>query len=142
MLQVACAGPAHLNCTEIKFNEFFLRCVRCGGGGLFGVSERGGVIHKCVVCRKLRGNTETQKMADLPEEHLSVSPPFTHVGLDVFGPFSVSARRTRGGHAESERWGILFTCTSLQTVHIEIIDSLDTYSCINAIRRFFAIKDL
>ncbi len=100
------------------------------------------VIHKCVVCRKLCGNTETQKMADLPEEHLSVSPPFTHVGLDVFGPFSVSARRTRGGHAESKRWGILFTCTSMQTVHIEIIDSLDTSSCINAIRRFFAIKEL
>ncbi|KAL0153107.1 hypothetical protein M9458_051601 [Cirrhinus mrigala] len=32
------------------------------------------VIHKCVVCRKLRGNTETQKMADLPEECLSSSP--------------------------------------------------------------------
>lgn len=59
------------------------------------------VIYKCVVCRKLRGSAEIQKMADLPEERLSTSPPFTYVGLDVFGPFSVSARRTRGGHAES-----------------------------------------
>ncbi len=70
------------------------------------------VIHKCVVCRKLHRNTETKKMADIPEEHLSVSPPFTYVGLDVCGPFSVSARRTRGGHAESKHWGILFTCMS------------------------------
>ncbi|XDV22790.1 hypothetical protein PO909_027607 [Leuciscus waleckii] len=98
------------------------------------------VIHKCIVCRKLRGNTESQKMADLPEERLSPSPPFTYVGLDVFGPFSVSARRTRGGHAESKRWAILFTCMSTRAVHIELKESLDTSSCINALRRFFAIR--
>ncbi len=79
-------------------------------------------------------------MADLPEERLSVSPPFTYVGLDVFGPFSVSARRTRGGHAESKPWGILFTCMSTRGVHIEIIESLDTSSYINAMRRLFAIR--
>ncbi len=36
--------PAHLNSTEIKVNSFSWDVVRCGGGGLFGVSERGGVI--------------------------------------------------------------------------------------------------
>ncbi len=36
--------PAHLNSTEIKVNSFFLRCGKGGGGGLFGVSERGGVM--------------------------------------------------------------------------------------------------
>ncbi len=36
--------PAHLNCTEIKVYFFFLRCGKVGGGGLFGVSERGGVM--------------------------------------------------------------------------------------------------
>ncbi|KAI7813336.1 hypothetical protein IRJ41_016654 [Triplophysa rosa] len=103
------------------------------------------VIHKCVVCRKLRGMTETQKMADLSEERLSPSPPFTYVGLDVFGPFTVTARRTRGGHAESKcwaipYWAILFTCMSTRAIHIEVIESLDTSSCINALRRFFAIR--
>ncbi len=98
------------------------------------------VLHHCVTCRKLRGKMEEQVMADLPPERLNIDPPFTYVGLDVFGPWMVRARRTRGGHAESKRWAILFTCMSVRAVHIEIIESMDTSSCINALRRFFAIR--
>ena len=57
----------------------------------------GSVIHHCVTCRKLRLELEVQKMDDLPPERLSSSPPFTYVGLDVFGPWNVVTRRTRGG---------------------------------------------
>lgn len=35
-------------------------------------------------------------MAELPEERLSTYPPFTYVELDGFGPFTVTASRTRG----------------------------------------------
>lgn len=98
------------------------------------------IIHGCVTCRKLRGKMEEQTMADLPPERLSTSPPFSYVGLDVFGPWKVTARRTRGGHAESKRWAILFTCMSTRAVHIEVIESMDTSCCINALRRFFAIR--
>jgi len=51
-------------------------------------------------------------MAEIPPEPLNINPPFTNVGLDVFGPWMVRARCTRGGHAESKRWAILFTCMS------------------------------
>ena len=98
------------------------------------------VLHKCLTCRRLRGTAENQKMADLPVERLSTSPPFTYVGLDVFGPFTVTARRTRGGHVHNKRWAVLFTCMSTRAVHIEVIESMDTSSCINALRRFFAIR--
>lgn len=100
----------------------------------------GSVLHHCVTCRKLRGKLETQKMADLPPERLSSSPPFTYVGLDVFGPWNVVTRRTRGGAAQSKRWAILFTCMSTRAAHIEVIESMDTASCINALRRFFALR--
>ncbi len=79
-------------------------------------------------------------MADLPPERLSTSPPFTYVGLDVFGPWTVVTRRTRGGVAENKRWAILFTCMSTRAVHIEVIESMNTASCINALRRFFAVR--
>lgn len=46
------------------------------------------VIHHCVICQKLRGNTITQ-MADLPPERAEESPPFTHCGFDCFGPFTI-----------------------------------------------------
>jgi hypothetical protein len=43
------------------------------------------VIHQCLKCKKLRGKLYHQKMADLPSERITPSPPFTYVGLDVFG---------------------------------------------------------
>ena len=79
-------------------------------------------------------------MADLPPERLHTCPPFSYVGVDVFGPWPVMSRRTRGGQAQSKRWAMLFCCMSSRAVHIELIDSLDTSSCVNALRRFFAIR--
>ncbi|KAI2644797.1 Paraneoplastic antigen-like protein 5 [Labeo rohita] len=107
---------------------------------LGGKSLINSVLHKCITCRKLRGKFEEQYMADLPSERLKVCPPFTYVGLDVFGPWSVTSRRTRGGQAENKRWAIMFCCMSSRAVHIEIIESMDTSSCINALRRFFALR--
>ena len=98
------------------------------------------VIHKCVTCRKLRGRLEDQKMADLPADRLTPEPPFTNVGLDVFGPWLVMTRRTRGGAADSKRWALLFTCMSTRAVHIELIESMSTDSFINALRRFFSVR--
>ena len=97
-------------------------------------------LNKCVMCKRLRGKMEEQKMADLPPERLNLSPPFTYVGLDVFGPWAVTARRTRGGLAESRRWALLLTCMSTRAVHIEVLESMDTSSYINALRRLFAIR--
>ncbi|KAM7373874.1 hypothetical protein PAMP_006564 [Pampus punctatissimus] len=98
------------------------------------------VLHKCIICWKLRGKLEEQCMADLPLERLKICPPFTYVGLDVFGPWSIVTRRTRGGQAESKRWAIMFSCLSSRAVHIELIESMDASSCINAFRRFFALR--
>ncbi len=98
------------------------------------------IIHQCVTCRWLRAPLSIQKMASLPADRLSTDPPFTNVGLDVFGPWSVSSRRTRGGLSHSKRWAVIFTCMSIRAVHIEVIESLDTSSFINALRRFLAVR--
>lgn len=76
-------------------------------GGRRSVSS---LVYNCVTCRRLRGREEEQIMADLPADRLSTDPPFTFVGLDVFGPWCVTSRRTRGGLANSKRWAIIFTC--------------------------------
>lgn len=98
------------------------------------------VLSGCVLCKKLRGRFQEQKMADLPKDRLSEDPPFTNVGIDVFGPWTIAARRTRGGIANSKRWAVIFTCLSIRAVHIEVIESLDTTAFINALRRFLAIR--
>ena len=50
-------------------------------------------ISKCVRCRKIRGVLQNQRMADLPEDRLEPSPPFTYSAVDYFGPWLVKEGR-------------------------------------------------
>ena len=100
------------------------------------------IINSCIKCKKLRGQQQLQKMADLPKVRVTPAPPFSYVGLDVFGPWLVRTRRTRGGVANSKRWAVLFTCLTTRAIHIELIESMDTSSFINALCRFLAIRGL
>jgi len=92
------------------------------------------VVHKCVECRKYRGKASCQKMADLPSDRMSPSPPFFCTGLDCFGPFIV-----RDGRREVKRYGLLFTCLASRAVHIEVLTDMTTDCFILGLRRFIAI---
>jgi len=71
-------------------------------------------------------------MADRPKERLmSGDLPFTNVGVDYFGPFYV-----RQGCSNVKRYGCLFTCLVIRAVHIEVVNSFDTDSVLNALGRF------
>lgn len=98
------------------------------------------VIHNCVKCKKLRGSFQLQLMADLPRARVEEAPPFTYVGVDVFGPWEITSRKTRGGLANSKRWAVLFTCLSIRAVHIEVVDEMSSSAFINALRRFTAVR--
>ncbi|KAL0146847.1 hypothetical protein M9458_057786, partial [Cirrhinus mrigala] len=90
------------------------------------------IINKCTVCRRMSGKVGEQKMANLPEDHLLPhQPPFTNTGVDYFCLFEV-----KRGRGTIKRYGVMYTCLTLRAVHIEVADSLDTDSCINAIRHF------
>lgn len=90
------------------------------------------ILSQCTVCKCQRGTTGKQFMADLPRDRLLPDePPFTNVGIDYFGPFEIKRGRTL-----IKRYGVIFTCQTLRAVHIEIASSLDTDSCIHALRRF------
>ena len=98
------------------------------------------LIESCVNCKKLRGATLTQHMANLPPDRTETSPPFTNVGFDVFGPWEISMRRLRGDAANAKRRGLIFTCLSSRAIHIEVLETMDANSFICALRRFFAIR--
>ena len=93
------------------------------------------VIRECVCCGRVRRPLESQKMADLPAERVDPSPPFTYVGCDVFGPFSV-----RDGRKHSKRYGLLFTCLASRAIHIEVLDDMSTDSFLNGLRCLIAIR--
>ncbi|XP_058839826.1 uncharacterized protein LOC131695375 [Topomyia yanbarensis] len=92
--------------------------------------------HVCVTCRELRAKPTVPQMGDLPK--IRTTPfvyPFTHTGIDYFGPLTIKV-----GRRLEKRWIVLFTCMTSRAVHLEIVPSLDTNSCIMAIRCFMAIR--
>ena len=98
---------------------------------------KGGIIVKrilkqCTVCRRHQSKPGNQKMADLPPSRVTAcEPPFTYTGIDYFGPFEI-----KQGRSMKKRYGVIFTCMNSRAVHLEIAESMDTSSCVNALRRF------
>ena len=93
-------------------------------------------ISDCAVCRQYRGQPSQQKIADIPKERITPDlPPFTNGGVDYFGPIEV-----KRGRVMVKRYGVIFTCMASRAVHMEIAHSLSTDSCINAIRRLYAVE--
>lgn len=93
------------------------------------------MIHRCVPCRKIRGKTCQQKMADLPEVRSEDISPFTATGFDCFGPFTI-----KEGRRELKKYGVVFTCFSSRAVHIEMLDDMSTDAFINALRCMVSIR--
>lgn len=90
------------------------------------------VLKECRMCRKLFSVPAGQRMANLPIDRLvPYEPPFSSVGVDVFGPFLV-----RQGRSDPKRYGCIFTCLRCRAIHIEVLASLETNSFINALQRF------
>jgi hypothetical protein len=93
------------------------------------------LIYKCVICRKLRGRNQDQKMANLPVDRLQPVPPFTYCGMDCFGPFYV-----KEGRKELKKYGLLLTCMTCRAIHLEMLDDMSTDALINGIRCFVALR--
>lgn len=92
------------------------------------------VRKNCQRCKNDRATPRPPMMADLPPERLdALARPFTHVGIDYFGPLVVSV-----GRRTEKRWGMLITCLTTRAIHIEVVHSLSTDSCIMGLRNFSA----
>ncbi|KAL5022237.1 hypothetical protein ScPMuIL_001392 [Solemya velum] len=92
------------------------------------------VIGNCFQCKRQKAKRGEQYMAELPVERLTPErPPFTHVGVDYFGPLQVKRARSC-----VKRYGCLFTCLATRALHIEIAHSLETDSFIAALHRFIS----
>ncbi|XP_062702274.1 uncharacterized protein LOC115258215 [Aedes albopictus] len=88
----------------------------------------------CQRCKNDHVSPRPPIMADLPPARLAAySPPFTHTGIDFFGPYEVAV-----GRRVEKRWGMLATCLTIRAIHIEVVHSLTTDSCIMAIRNFIS----
>lgn len=90
------------------------------------------IIRSCQRCKIYHAKAEIPRMAPLPEARVApFCAPFSHTGVDFFGPITVAVRRS-----SEKRWAVLFTCLSVRAVHLELASSLNTHSCLMAIRNF------
>ena len=74
-------------------------------------------------------------MAELSEDRVEPSSPFSYCGVDYFGPWYI-----REGQKELKRYGVVFTCLCCRAIHLETAVSLTTDSFINALHRFIAVR--
>jgi hypothetical protein len=71
-------------------------------------------------------------MGQLPEARLSPNTkPFTHTGVDLFGPLQVTINRHR-----EKRYGVIFVCMVTRAVHIELAQNLSCDAVIVCLRSF------
>ncbi|XP_058457587.1 uncharacterized protein LOC131434654 [Malaya genurostris] len=90
----------------------------------------------CQTCKNRLAHPAPPLMADLPSMRLTAFVrPFSYTGVDYFGPMSVAV-----GRRVEKRWGVLLTCLVTRAIHIEIAHSLNTDSCILALRNFMALR--
>ncbi|XP_058828074.1 uncharacterized protein LOC131687983 [Topomyia yanbarensis] len=87
---------------------------------------------ECYWCKVRKCRPSIPRMAPLPEQRLTPHRrPFSHVGLDYFGPLVVTV-----GRRSEKRWVALFTCLVTRAIHLEVAHSLTSQACMMAIRRF------
>lgn len=63
--------------------------------------------------------------------------PFTHTGVDYFGPIEVAVGRRR-----EKRWVALFTCMTTRAVYLELAYSASGESCVAAIESLVARRGM
>ena len=108
--------------------------LRSNGYWIIGESSVVGYyITSCVLCHRLHGSVQDQKMADLPSDRLHPAPPFTYCAVDYFGPWHI-----KDGRKVLKRYGVLFTCLASRAVHLEVAKTLETDSFVNVLRCFLA----
>ena len=71
-------------------------------------------LKECLSCRRQNAKPEVQVMANLPLARLEAEePPFTHSGIDYFGPIMV-----KHGRSELKKYGCILTCMIVRAIHL------------------------
>lgn len=95
------------------------------------------VLRKCIPCFRYNNQAQQQVMANIPEERVTPSPPFTICGVDYAGPFQVKCSNTRGTKS-MKGYVALFVCFTTKAIHLEFVSSLSTETFLAALKRFIA----
>ncbi|XP_041456247.1 uncharacterized protein LOC121408709 [Lytechinus variegatus] len=95
------------------------------------------VKYRCVMCRRMEHQVESQVMSDLPDERVApFTPPFYFSSVDYFGPISVKVGRNK----TAKHYGVLFSCLNTRAIHLEVAVDCTSMEFMQVLRRFFAMR--
>lgn len=92
-------------------------------------------LSKCVPCYRTNPSPLEPFMSDLPRVRVNQAKPFSIVGVDYGGPFSIKSGRHRGAKI-SKAYLCLFVCFTTKALHLELASDLSSEAFIAALRRF------
>ncbi|XP_050598908.1 uncharacterized protein LOC126926582 [Bombus affinis] len=92
-------------------------------------------IKRCVRCCRANPPSVEYLMGDLPESHITESPPFTNIEIDYCGPSYIKERRHRN-RRKIKVYVAIFICLATKAVHIEVVSDLTIDAFFAAFRRF------
>ena len=97
------------------------------------------LLLRCVICQRVRKKTLPRTLPPpLPTERVRWVSPFTNVGVDHTGSFTI--RDAQGRKAKA--YICLFVCATTRAVHLEVVDNLTTASFTMCLRRLAASKGM
>ena len=96
------------------------------------------LLLRCVICQRVRKTLPRPLPPPLPVERVRWVSPFTNVGVDHTGSFTI--RDAQGRKAKA--YICLFVCETTRAVHLEVVDNLTTASFTMCLRRLAASKGM
>ena len=96
------------------------------------------VRRECFRCRLLDKLMAQQQMAPLPKSRQVMSPTFSVVSMDLFGPYEVKDVVKKRTHMKV--WGLIINCLVTRALHIEVTEGYGTEHVIQTLRKFIAIR--
>ncbi|CAF4948632.1 unnamed protein product [Pieris macdunnoughi] len=80
-------------------------------------------------------------MGDLPPDRITAARPFSGVGTDFAGPFSIKVSSIRNAKI-AKGYLCVFVCLVTKSVHLEVVSSLSTEAFIACLSRFVSRRGL
>ena len=96
------------------------------------------VVGGCFMCKRKFPKPLSQQMGKLPVDRLKPAPPFTHVMVDLFGPYVIRGEVQK--RVSGKGYGVIFTDLCSRAVHIEGSFGYDTQSFLMALSRFAHVR--
>lgn len=95
------------------------------------------IIRRCITCARAKPLIQQPLMSDLPQERVSISHPFTNVGVDYAGPILIKEKKIRNTKY-LKSYICIFVCLTTRAVHIDLVTDLTAISFVKVLKRFVA----